>query len=212
MRCSNCNEYIPEGLGIKKCHLCGGEVNEKSLTQTEKNAALEKNHLKEKESMISINEKTALEKRNIYFEKQIKSSNKDISLGKQQTYLKIFSLIYLLFIPISFFTFSVTWGNFILIYLLPILLFLIFINMILLLCKSIRLLNIIFGILYVLVIVFFTLYKSQYIIFFFGLIGVVFSVPLFFFYKRKSILLSIFAILLNITLITQISFLVFGKR
>ena len=41
MRCSKCNEYVPEGLGIKECPICGGELQEKSEKPAEEKNILE---------------------------------------------------------------------------------------------------------------------------------------------------------------------------
>lgn len=48
MRCSKCNEYVPEGLGIKECPLCGGEVQEKSVKPIEEKITLESKRILEK--------------------------------------------------------------------------------------------------------------------------------------------------------------------
>ena len=55
MRCENCNEYIPEGLGIKKCHFCGGNLIEKTVmqaTDVEESVTFIKHNINEEKSIL----------------------------------------------------------------------------------------------------------------------------------------------------------------
>ncbi len=71
MRCHNCNEYIPENLGIKKCIKCGTELNEKTDIKDEALPMLQTEQPVEiKYQELTKDQTTLLEER---FDKGLKS-------------------------------------------------------------------------------------------------------------------------------------------
>jgi len=65
MRCSKCNEYVPEGLGIKECPFCDGELQEKTVKPPDDKTILESEKIRILEEKKEIRQRELLLKSNI---------------------------------------------------------------------------------------------------------------------------------------------------
>ena len=81
MRCSKCNEYIPEGLVVKECPSCGNEVKENVFIESQKTVE-ESSILDDKTTKTPLTEKSKLtKKQEQVLEEKIEKGLKEMFIG-----------------------------------------------------------------------------------------------------------------------------------